>query len=77
MVTLIYLRHGALLSTRSYGDWRELQDQFFDYRTSLGPWSLDDLFEFLDAEYSRHTFVRSEVEAFVESGAELMSGDMS
>ena len=77
MITLIYTRHAVLISTRSYQTWREIQDEWFDHKASLGPWSIDELFDFLDSEYSSHTFVRSEVESFIASGEALMSGDVS
>ena len=74
-LTLVYLRNGVLLSKRAYADWREVQDHFFDYKTSLGPYDdVDELFEFLDEEYGETLFVRDQVEAFVVSDAELMSG---
>ncbi len=35
---LIFLRVGAvLLSRKPYADWREIQDEWDDYMTSLGP----------------------------------------
>jgi hypothetical protein len=74
VLTLVFLRNGVLLTKREYGDWRELQDQFFDFQTSLGPYNIDTLFGFLDEEYPSGLFVRTQVEAFVESDAELMSG---
>ena len=74
MLTLVYLRNAVLLSKRAYSDWREAQDQFFDFKTSLGPYNVDELFDVLDAEYPEGMFVRDQVEAFVASDAELMSG---
>jgi len=75
MLTIVYLRNGLLLSKRTYRDWREVQDQFFDYKTSLGPYNLDDLFSLIHDEYGdKPPFLREQVEAFVQSDAELMSG---
>ncbi len=74
MLTLVYLRNAVLLSKRDYRDWREAQDQFFDFKASLGPYNVDELFEVLDAEYPEGMFIRAQVEAFIASNAELMSG---
>lgn len=47
---LIYLRSGAaLLSRNPYADWREIQDEWHDYMTSLGPWTADEVVEFFRA----------------------------
>lgn len=74
MLTLIYLRNVVLLSKRQYRDWRDIQDQFFDFKTSLGPYTVEALFDFLDEDYPNGLFDRDQVEAFIASDAELMSG---
>jgi hypothetical protein len=74
MLTLVYLRNAVLLTKQTYSDWREVQEQFFDYKTSLGPFNSAELFEFLDDEYPDGLFVRAHVEAFIASSAALMSG---
>jgi len=55
-------------------NWRDAQNQFFDFRTSLGPYTVDGLFEFLDGEYPDGLSARDHVEAFIASDAEPMRG---
>jgi hypothetical protein len=75
LLTIVYLRNGMLLRKREYRDWREVSEQFFDYKTSLGPYSVDELFALILDEYGDEPpFIRDQVEAFVRSDAELMSG---
>ncbi|RKP47005.1 hypothetical protein [Trinickia fusca] len=51
---VIYTRSdGILLSRRQYESWRQIQDEIPDYITSLGPWSLEQVVEYLDSEHSR------------------------
>jgi hypothetical protein len=40
-----------LLSKHSYQSWREIQNQYPDYMTSLGPWEEDTVIEYLADEY--------------------------
>ena len=40
-----------LISKHQYSSWREIQDQYHDYMTSLGPWDDDTVIEFLEGEY--------------------------
>ena len=49
---IIYTENDMLLSKKSYTSWREIQDEFADYKTSLGPWSDKEVVEFLSDEYS-------------------------
>jgi hypothetical protein len=52
MVHLIYLRSGPLVVTRkAYPDWRQIQDEYADYMTSLGPMSLEEAIEYLRDEH--------------------------
>lgn len=76
-VHLIYLRPGGmLLSKRQYSDWREIQDEYESYLTSVGPFSVVELAEFLSEEYgsddSRWGFSREEIRGFVESNATVL-----
>jgi hypothetical protein len=40
-----------LLSKHPYQSWREIQNQYPDYMTSLGPWEEDAVTEYLAYEY--------------------------
>jgi hypothetical protein len=49
---VVYLRSGrVLLSRKCYGTWREIQDEYSDYMTSLGPWPVSDIVQFLKDKY--------------------------
>lgn len=50
-IHIIYTRTGMLLSKDSYSSWREIQNQYPDYMTSLGPWDQDTVIEYLTDEY--------------------------
>lgn len=71
---MVFTRGGVVLDKRPYEDWRQVQDQFNDYVTSLGPYTLDGLFEYfaLDYEPGREPFRRAEVEQFVASDDETL-----
>ena len=64
---LVFTRHALVLSTRRYRSWQEVEDDFGDYISSLGPYSVDELFEYLTNDYTTSTvpFDRAEVERFV------------
>lgn len=73
---LIYLRSGrVMISRKRYADWREIQDEYEDYMTSLGPFSEDGLLEFLSDEYggeSRWVFTAREIRDFMNSDAVVL-----
>lgn len=52
LVHLIYLRSGPLVVTRkAYKDWRQIQDEYADYMTSLGPMSLEEAIAYIRDEH--------------------------
>ena len=51
-LTLIYTESSFLISKKQYLSWREVQDEYTDYKTSLGPWSVEEVIGFLTEEYS-------------------------
>ncbi len=52
LVHIVYLRRGGtLLTKKPYQDWREIQDEFEDYMTSLGPWSAPEVLDYLQFDY--------------------------
>lgn len=76
LLHLIYLRSGrVIVSRKRYADWREIQDEYEDYMTSLGPFSEEGLLEFLSHEYgdeSRWGFTAREIRDFVNSNAAVL-----
>ena len=44
---------GIILSKKLYDDWYEVQDDWYDiYKASLGPWSPQDMLDYLVDDYS-------------------------
>lgn len=79
---LIFLRAGAvLLSRKPYADWREIQDEWDDYMTSLGPWTEEDVVDFFQQQYgpdeARWPFTAEAVVAFTASERVVMRTDES
>lgn len=71
-IHLIYLRpEGMLLSRKQYSDWREIQDEYENYMTSLGPFSEEELLNFLSEQYgddvAKWGFSREEIRSFMKS----------
>lgn len=48
---IIYTESKMYLSKKRYGDWREIQDEYADYKASFGPWSVEQVIEFLEYDY--------------------------
>ena len=69
LLHIIYLRSGRmLLSKKEYLSWREIQNEYEDYMTSLGPWSVEEVIEFLREEYPGDTpFAPDQVRVFAAS----------
>ena len=65
-----------LLSKKHYADWREIQDEYAAYMTSLGPFTEEELAEFLAVEHgqddARWGVTREEVRVFMESDATVL-----
>ena len=75
LLNIIYLRSGSmLLSRKLYRDWREIQDEFEDYQTSLGPWSISEVLEFLQWDYPALMTEgqQARITQFIESEEEQM-----
>ena len=79
LLHLIYLRSGpVLLSRKPYAHWREIQDEWDDYMTSLGPWTAEDVLDFFREDFSDEAnwpFTAGEVAAFAESDRVVMRSD--
>ena len=65
-----------LLSKKQYSDWREIQDEYENYMTSMGPYSVDELMGFLTEQYgsdeSGWGFSVEEITGFVESDVTVL-----
>jgi hypothetical protein len=71
-VHVIYLRpDGMIISKRPYSDWREIQDEYDDFMTSLGPYTEEDLLDFFEQQYglddARWAFSRERMREFMAS----------
>ncbi len=65
-----------LLSKRGYSDWREIQDEYENYMTSLGPYSEEDVLDFFSQDYGGDDagwpFSREQIREFVDSDATVL-----
>jgi hypothetical protein len=69
---MIFLRSDSLLlSKKPYSDWREIQDEYEDYMTSLGPKTENEIVEYFAIDYGeddqRWPFRKVEIEHFFKS----------
>jgi hypothetical protein len=66
---LVLLRHTLLLDKRSAAEWRQLQDEYHDYKASLGPWTESEVVGHMEDDYgpddSRWPFSRAGIAAFM------------
>jgi hypothetical protein len=71
MLRLIYLRDNRILvSRKAYQNWKEIQAEYDSYMASLGPWSLEEILDFLNSEYpATAERMRGAVLAFADSPA--------
>ena len=52
-VYVIYLADTIILTRQVYPDgWREIQNKYPDFKSSLGPWSKEDVKDYIKNEYS-------------------------
>jgi isopentenyldiphosphate isomerase len=67
---IIYTDNEMLLSKKSYASWREMQNEFDDYKTSLGPWAEDEVVRYLAEEYSTlQPSAKAQVDALIHGGS--------
>lgn len=71
---IIFLRSGPLLLTKKgYDSWRDIQAEFDDYLTSLGPWTGAAILDFLRTEYPVDPpFTDAQVVSFMENPDEVV-----
>lgn len=69
----MFLKSGALVSKKTYADWREIQEEFSDFKASLGPWNRDEVVEWLELEYPDLSPSASEqIRSLMASGSETI-----
>ena len=69
-----------ILSKKSYADWRQIQDEFVDYKTSLGPWSAQGVIDFFRDDFPKSPwpFSEAQIRAFMISSDEtIATSDMA
>ena len=65
---IIYTESEMLLSKKQYESWREIQDEYPDFKTSLGPWTTEETEEYLTDEYSKiYPPAAEQVRSFIKS----------
>lgn len=65
---IVYTEDAVLLSKQSQLSWRELQATIPGYKASLGPWSQDEVVEYLSVEYvDLEPAASVQVESFLQS----------
>jgi hypothetical protein len=70
-IHIIYTEAEMLLSRQVFASWREIQDAYETYKASLGPWSADEVVEYLEDEYrDLSPAARVQMGSFLASGAE-------
>ena len=52
LLHIIYTEAAVFLSKKAYPSWRDIQDEFSDYKSSLGSWTADSVTEYLQDDYS-------------------------
>jgi hypothetical protein len=74
LLHIIYTRtEEVLISKRPYQSWQEIQAAYPDYMASLGPWSDEDVIDYLDSEYSSLSpAARIQLAALVDGAAEVV-----
>jgi len=72
-ITIVHTEGGMCLTTKQFGGWREVQGDFEDYKTSLGPFDVDELVDYLRIEYpSRAPFSQDDVRSLTGRSSAYM-----
>ncbi len=69
---VVILAQHVLLAKRPGADWRALQDEFMDYKTSLGPYALEDAIAFIREEWPNAPFDERKARAFAAGPETLL-----
>ena len=55
-IHFIVTEMGNILTKKQYEDWHEIQDDWYDvYKASLGPWSPQDMLDYLKDDFNLKT----------------------
>jgi hypothetical protein len=70
-IHIIYLDNNIVLTKKNYSCWRQIQDEYPTYKTSLGPWSIEDIIDFFEDDFgkdeSQWPFERKIIKKFFSS----------
>lgn len=74
---LVFLRSGGMLLVKKpQADWRQLQNEYGDYMTSLGPWSEAQILGYFPLDYGQDDagwpFRRRAITEFMRSSDSLV-----
>lgn len=74
LLSIVYLRPaGMLLTKKKYPSWREIQDEFGEYMASLGPWSIEEIIDYIRLDYPTNPpFTEDQIRRFIESDAVIL-----
>jgi hypothetical protein len=68
---IIYLKDAMVLSKKPYESRRDIQNEYGDFKTSLGPWSVEEVIAFLEIDFGKNEgqwpFSRKQIEDFSRS----------
>ncbi len=65
---IVITARAVILSKQEYPSFREIQTDFDDYVSSLGPWSSEEIIDYLEFEYPDIVpQAKEQVEALVKS----------
>ena len=74
LLHIVYLESRMIISKKRYADWRQIQDEFADYKASLGPWPVAEVLDCLRTEYPSHCpFSRDQIDTFLLSEDETIA----
>lgn len=71
-IHIIFLRNNVIIiSKKKYSDWREIQDEYDDFMTSLGSWTAEAVISFYELDFGQDAndwpFSRELILAFEKS----------
>ena len=75
---LIYLRSGGgiLVSKKHYASWRDIQDEYENYMTSLGPWTTEKIIDFFRVDWgedeTQWPFSPMQIHQFAQSNEQIL-----
>ncbi len=65
---IVFTDKEVILSKQKYESWREIQNDFVDYKASLGPWCVADTIEYLNEEHpSLNPNAEQQIKSLAES----------